>query len=215
MVLWHPNKKSSRKEEQRKERRESFQRGSSREIFRTERHDFPDRKGCKYPAELTITVQKKHPANFQREKARKLQRKADPSSIGLLTALLEARRHQTNILKIPRENDFQDRILHLALIESKQSKDVCRQATSQRRSFLALILQILERVLHQNEEINKKWGNARSQKQPIQCRRGVEGIYERIKGKCQRDTGQQDLGSIRSRLEQRPRGLQKFVSRKT
>ena len=52
---------------------------------------------------------------------------------------------------------------------------------------MALILQILERVLHQNEEINKKWGNARSEKQAIQRRRGVEGISERIKGKCQRD----------------------------
>lgn len=43
-------------------------------------------------------------------------------------------------------------------------------------------------VLYKNEKISKKSGNARSKKQDIQPKIGVEETSSRIKGKCQSDT---------------------------
>lgn len=59
MAIWNLNRKSSRKKKK-KEYRENrdYHGGSSRDIFRTDRHNFPDRNICKYPEKLMTRVKK-------------------------------------------------------------------------------------------------------------------------------------------------------------
>lgn len=190
---WHPNK-NSREKERRKPRRENYQ--CSRKMFRMERHEFPDRKDFKYSANLITTVKK---SILHQTETRKPQRQAGPHSIGLLTATLEARR-QKNTFKILREI-MSSSELFTHLQQRVKSKDIFRQARSQKSVFSALILQRLEGVLYQNEKMNKKWEDkVQETRYPAQERgqRSIQKDSETLGSKTRKPPVRMEAGTQRA-----------------